>query len=129
MLKISQDHMTAFRAQTTDQFVERGVKHLRTHLPEQTDLFSDDDLRARIRAANVRARTYGFRSERHIMAFVDTGFLIGPNFETDKRYPWASAILANRAMPANQRAGMLLGNAERASHYQPPTKRDAAKES
>ena len=128
MLKIGDDHMKAFQKQTADQFVERGVKHLRTHLPEQTALFTDDDLRARIRAGNVRARTYGFISERQIMAFVDTGFLIGPDFDKDRRYPWALEILLNRVVPANHRASTLLGNAARASGYRPPTKPEAAKE-
>jgi len=128
MLKIRDEHMQAFQAQTRTQFEERGVRHLRTHLPEQTAPFSDKDLRTRIQTGGVRARTYGFRSERQIMSFVDTSFLIGPDFDHDRRYPWAQEILLNRAIPANRRAGTLLGNAARASGYRAPQAAVPAKE-
>jgi hypothetical protein len=128
MLKIRDEHMQAFQAQTMSGFEERGVRHLRTHLPEQTAPFSDNDLRVRIQTGGARARTYGFLSERQIMSFVDTSFLIGPDFDHDRRYPWAQEILLNRALPPNRRAGTLLGNAARASGYRAPQNQGAVKE-
>lgn len=120
MLKIREAQMQAFEANARILFEQRAIRHLRTHLPEQTSAFGDDDLRARIRTGADGAREYGLESEQQIMCFVDSGFLLTPRFDSDNAYPWAREILRNPELSPNERAGTLLATAERVSGYRKP---------
>jgi uncharacterized protein YyaL (SSP411 family) len=121
MLRIRDEQMQAFDADAQKRFEDRAIRHLRANLPRQTEHFSDDNLRARVRTGAVRAREYGLESEQQIMCFVDTTFLLANNFDTAPAFSWARTILTDPQLTANQRAGTLLAAAERNSGHGQPT--------
>jgi hypothetical protein len=49
---------------------------------------------ARIRLAITKAKSYGANSERGICQYVDTSFLIGPDFDNDSAHEWARRLLS-----------------------------------
>ena len=123
VFQLRDEHMRAFQAVAEDNFEQRAVLHLRTYLPEPAAASSDDELRGRVRSGEARARHYGFRSERQIMCFVDTMFLLGPRFDASPQHAWARQILNNDKATPDQRAGTLLDQAERLSGYRKPARR------
>jgi hypothetical protein len=108
VLQLREDHMQAFESVALDNFEERAVRHLRTRLPQDAARYSDDELRARVRRSVKRSKSYGLTSEQQIMGFVDTGLLIGENFDTDPDHPWAPYILNHREVAPEERASAVL---------------------
>jgi hypothetical protein len=100
--------MHAFEGLSLDNFVERGLLHLREYLPNQTKACSDDQLRQRIRSCVERARPYGLTSERQVMVFTDSTFLLGEYFDTDQRRRWPSVLLNNRNLAGDSKATWLI---------------------
>jgi len=113
MFQLRDGHLCAFNSAAMDNFEQRGVRHLRRRLPRATSAFSDEELRLRVRDGIRRARPYGLTTERQVMCFVDTGFLIGEDFDTRPDSYWARAILDKRDMAADHRAYWLVTGAQR----------------
>lgn len=101
-------------------FERRAVAHIRENLPEQSAGFSDPQIRERVRDGVRRANRYGLESERQAMCFIDTGFLIGPDFDTRSDTRWARTLLEDRQLSANERAARLLSRAEKEKGGVPP---------
>jgi hypothetical protein len=83
MFQLRDEHLNALASVSRDNFVERGVSHLRVSLPDYSAPYTDDQLRERIRECVGRAGGYGLTSERQVMAFVDTTYIKGRNFDQD----------------------------------------------
>jgi hypothetical protein len=108
MFQIRADHMQEFDAMAIRNFEDRAVRHLRTKLINDVLPYSDEQLRERVRHATARCPGYGLTSERQIVSFVDAGVLVGENFDTDRRHPWARHILDDRKVSADERARAIL---------------------
>lgn len=108
MMRISPAQMDAFRRQAMANFEDRAVDHLRRKLADPTEGMSDDQLRQRVRSCVPRARTYGFTSERQIIAFVDATYYLGERFDTDPRYAEVVALIRDESIDPDTRAGTLL---------------------
>jgi hypothetical protein len=113
MFQLRDEHMRGFEGAAGSAFEERAVRHIRKHLPRETATMTDSDLRERVRRGSDRAKTYGFETEREIMCFVDTGFLLGERF--DSEVSWTQAFLRETCVSSNQRAHRLLSEAEKAT--------------
>lgn len=111
MFQLRDEHIRAFQSVAVDNFEERAVRHLRKHLPDRTSQLTDDDLRRRVHRGMDRAKTYGFATEREIMCFVDTSFLLGEYFDTETSWTWK--ILGDASSSPDERAHRLLGKAEK----------------
>jgi hypothetical protein len=113
MFQLRDEHHQAFQTATMDAFERRAIVHVRTNFPEQSSNLSDDEIRARVRSGLVRARAYGFETERQGMRFIDTGFLLGPYFDTRQDTAWTQRVLNQPESSAEERARILLAEAQR----------------
>jgi hypothetical protein len=114
MFQLRDEHHQAFASATMAAFDRRAVAHVRANFPEQSSTLSDQEIRIRVRDGMRRAKVYGLESERQIMCFVDTGFLIGPDFDSRPDTAWTRIILQYPDFSADQRAQTLLEGAQNA---------------
>ena len=113
MFQLREQHIQAMETVAEDNFVERGVLHLRTAFPDATSSMTDESLRARVRNGMSRARMYGLDTEQQIMCFVDSGMILGEAFDSNPNHDWARQILDRRQYPAEVRSQSLLLGATR----------------
>lgn len=109
VLKVRDEQYAALQDQAKLRFEDRVVRHLRTHLAEPTQNYTDDELRERIRVSQPRAAQYGLISERHIVSFVDATFLIGEQFDSDPKHSDVRDVLTSKDLDGNTKAGFLVG--------------------
>jgi hypothetical protein len=112
MFELREGHLDGFRRVAAANFEDRGLAHVRTYLGPQSAPFSDDEIRERIRASIARGAQYGLASERQIIRFVDTTYLLGENFDTDPAQSWTLEILRDGELSADERSALLLTVAE-----------------
>jgi hypothetical protein len=108
MLKIRTEQLDALEADLLRRFEERAIEHLRMHFHDLTQLFSDEQLRQRIRECTVRSKRYGLSSEQEIMCFADTTFLLGNDFDLDPAISWARDLLDDNELDSSDKAETLL---------------------
>lgn len=79
--------------------------HIRQEQPDMTACLSDDTLNEMISTGFERARSYGFRSDEDLTAFVCVMFEIAPNFDEQ---PELNQALSNTSIPINRRFDSLF---------------------
>jgi len=90
-------HLKALEAAPDGEFVYRLVEHVRRVFSQDTAAVADDVLLHRVRVARERARELGFTTEKNIALFVDLGFGLGEDFETNPAFARIAGILGDRA--------------------------------
>jgi hypothetical protein len=90
-------HLKALETAPDAEFSYRLIEHVRQVFPEQIASASDDELLTRVRAARERARTLGFTTEKNIALFVDLGFGLGEDFETNLDHARIAGIIGDVA--------------------------------
>ena len=80
-------------------FVKRMRVHLGQFFPEQCRALGDQRTSQLIEAGIIRAREYGFDSEREVCKYIDLMCVFGHRFDRDERLPWAREILDGRSPP------------------------------
>ena len=125
MFQLREEHHQAFQQATWDAFERRAIAHVRANFPDQASNRSDAQLQARIRSEYRRAQQYGFQSERQIMCFIDTGFLIGLDFDSRQETSWTQTILRYPDFSTDQRAEVLLAGAQKAVEEEDGVDKDA----
>ena len=108
---IRRDHIDIFRQHQLDLFEQRALLHLRRDLSQQTSHVSDGELLRRVRDGLNRAARYGLTTERLVMCFVDVGFLLGENFDSDPAYIWARHLLESSKLSDVDKGHLLLATA------------------
>jgi hypothetical protein len=111
VLKIRQEQSDVFRRESLDRFEANAVRHLRTHLADPTQDYTDEELRQRVRNCISRSTSHGLRSEQQVMCFVDTSFLLNEQFDTDPAHAWAAKVLRSEKLEPGQKATVLLATA------------------
>jgi hypothetical protein len=111
MLEIRKEQAEAYHHVMVEDFVQRGLKHVRKHLAGESRECSDDEVRRRIREGIPRAAQYGLASEQQVIFYVDTSFLLGEHFDRDPQYPWAAEILRSTKLTGDEKASVLFGTA------------------
>lgn len=86
-MKIRTEQMAVFEEAARRSFDEEMVKHSKDFAPELSKVIGDDQLRVAIRAAMMRADSYGFTNRGPIRLFIELMFLCGSGFDTDPQYP------------------------------------------
>jgi len=114
MFQLRDEHQEAFEAAALAGFERRAVAHVRANFPDESSKLTDHEIRASARDGLRRSKAYGFETERQVMRFVDTGFLIGPDFDTREDAAWTRMILNSVEDPVEQRSRWLLACAQRA---------------
>jgi hypothetical protein len=96
LLTIRPAQLTAFSQAGVQRFEEWMLDHLRQFFPKQCAAVREPQLRELIQYGIQRAAHHQIASERDVCKFIDLMIVFGRNFDTDRRLPWASQILANR---------------------------------
>jgi hypothetical protein len=94
MLTIRDEQMRVMSLALFQRWVET---HLREHFPNQCAPLEGAELRRRVQCGLKKAGHYGFVQEADLCRYVDLIMVLGADFDTDPRFPWASAILNNPA--------------------------------
>ncbi|OJH42804.1 hypothetical protein [Cystobacter ferrugineus] len=111
MLKLETHQASQLQSNSMDQFLTQAIQHLRRELPEHCVGRTDQQLRDRVKSCIQRAQKYGLMGKREIMCFVDVTCLLGEEFDTDSRHPWARALLDSDKLSGRDRANLLLATA------------------
>ncbi|AGY59790.1 DUF4123 domain-containing protein [Gloeobacter kilaueensis] len=104
--RIRQEHESAFYSLAEAAFVEKLLKHLRTHHEGSVSTLSDTELKSRVRFGLQQARRYGITWESSLTAFVGLMFEFAPNFDEHTRI---KAVLNDPAIHPNRRVRALIG--------------------
>lgn len=97
MLTITDRQRSVFAAVSRAAFADRLAAYLAPYFPVQVRYSGMATLRTAAAAGIVRAERHGCLTERAASRYVLLGWLIGHDFATDLRHPWAAAWL--RAYP------------------------------
>jgi hypothetical protein len=112
MWTIRKEQTEAFEQSALKRFEERMLTHLRKFLADSVASAGETKAREMIRYGIARSSTYGMIAERDVCLYIDLMFVFGPDFDRDKRLPWASAILRSSALrESSQRMDKLHGAA------------------
>ncbi len=82
--------------------VDRLIETIHTQCPAEAPDPSDPELRSFIATQLTLARDYGFRTDRDVVMFAFTGWLLGDGF--DRNFPAIAECLATTDMTAPQKA-------------------------
>ncbi len=90
MLTIRDEQMRALSLEMFERWLQ---SHLRQYFPRQSARLTDDELHQTVRSGIGKGRRYGFVLEAELCRFTDIMLVMGPDFDSDPRLPWAAAIL------------------------------------
>ena len=93
MFIIRKQHMEAFAGVAMRNYEDRLLEHVRESFPEQVKTDGDAKTRETIQAGIQSARRHSLLTERDAALYIEVMYILGPEFETDPRYPWAGEIL------------------------------------
>lgn len=96
LITIRREQMGAFSRAEVERFEAWMLKHLLTFFPKQCRLLQETQLRELIQYGIERARGHRITAERDVAKFIDLMLVFGRDFDTNKQYGWAGAILARR---------------------------------
>ena len=98
MLKLRKEHLDAFEAHVVNLFTGRVVAHVKAVWPAECGELGDAGVLEMVRSAIKRAATLGLTSELDVVRFVNLGFILVKDFETNPLALWTRSILADRAL-------------------------------
>ena len=110
-LKFQRDREEAFRQDAEANFNRRVLLHVRRDLTKPAAGLSDEDVLRRVRECGPRAAKYGLVTEKHLICFVDSSILLGPEFDQDPKLKWVPDLLASDKLSATDKANLLLATA------------------
>jgi hypothetical protein len=119
LFRIRNEQIQAFRSAALEDFLDRGVAHLRRQLPALVAPFSAQELRERVRACITRCASYRLTSPYDIMCFVDATFLLGEQFDQGPAHAWASDVLRDDDFAPTAKADRLLRIACERGQFEP----------
>ena len=99
MLTIRREQFEVFAQADLRSFEEWVLAHLKRVFPSQSKTKGDDDLCELIRCGRPRAAAYGIQAKRDVCKYVDLMLVLGRDFDTDSRLPWAAEILQKSRDP------------------------------
>jgi hypothetical protein len=102
MLVIRNRQMAVFAQVEIRKFVDRMVVHLHKFFPKQCEAMGEPQLWETIGYGIKRAAAYGIMAERDVNKYIDLMVVFGPDFDTDKRFPWAGETLRTQKDPARK---------------------------
>ena len=107
MLTIRKRQMAVFAQVEIRKFVDRMVVHLHKFFPKQCEAMGEPQLWETIGYGIKRAAAYGIMAERDVNKYIDLMVVFGPDFDTDKRFPWAGEILHRRKNPSQKMSALI----------------------
>jgi hypothetical protein len=95
-LTIRPAQLAAFSQLQVRRFEDWMAGHLRRFFSVQCDALGEAYVVETVRYGMERASQHGFRTRRDVCKYIDLMMVLGRDFDTDGRTPWAAAILARR---------------------------------
>lgn len=93
MLAIRKEQFDAFEKQEVKKFEDPTYLHLNELYPDQCQHLGETKLRRTIQYGIKRAAAYGIQREDDVRKYVEVMVLLGPDFDKDPKFPWASSVL------------------------------------
>ena len=95
MLTIRPEQMGALAKSLEEAFVARMVAHVRRQFPEEMKQhgLEPEAHEPVVRQAIADARAYGIEFEDDLQSYIECAALLGPEFDRDEAYPWATETL------------------------------------
>jgi len=107
MLKLHNRQMEEFSKPNYESFELRVIEHLRKFLTQGLP-DSSAETKSFIKRCREKAKLYGLSSEQSVVYFIHLVLLLGEEFETSKRYPFATAVLHARAGTPQERIKIAM---------------------
>ena len=111
MLIIRHEQLKELQAYSLYGFEMRVIGHLRETFPEAVAGVSDERLLCQLRDHILLAARYGFGTERQIVAFIDSKYLLGDTFENDIQHGGLAQMLNDTVLVANEKMTILMAAA------------------
>lgn len=108
MLTIRTKQIEAFRNQSSANFTDLMVEHLREVFPEDCQEMSEEELRDVIRYGTAVADSYGINNVQSVCTYIDLMFIFGYDFDEDPNFPWARAVLLDESLDQDEAMDLLL---------------------
>ncbi len=96
MLTIRPEQIKVFSQMEVAKFEKWMMAHLKKYFPVQCRAVGESQLRPIIRTGIDRAAVYEISSQCDVCKYIDLMVVLGRDFDTDRRFPWAGEILAKR---------------------------------
>lgn len=112
MLKLRKEHLDAFAAQVVNLFTSRVVAHVKTVWPAECAELGDDAVADTVASAIKRAGALALSTEYDVVRFVDLGFILVKDFETNPLAAWTRPILADGTLAPSAKMDRLYQRME-----------------
>ena len=96
MLRIRKEQNEALAKASLEGFRDRLATHIKKCWPERATQMGQTETYQAIQKGFDKSDEYGFETEYDVARYIDLMYLLSFDFDTDPRYPWASAILNER---------------------------------
>ncbi len=95
MLRIRPEQNEVLSEYMLRSFEKRVLVHLRKCFPKKCEAMDKEKLIELVREGMKQSRSYGIKTQRNVMEFIDLMVVFGRHFDTDEAYPQAAKILAD----------------------------------
>jgi len=112
MLKLRKEHLAAFEAQVVSLFASRVIAHVKAVWPAECAEMGDADVANTVQSLIQRAAAAGLSSELDIVRFVDLGFILALDFDTNPIAAWTRPVLADRTLAPTAKIDRLYQRME-----------------
>jgi hypothetical protein len=93
MLKISPKQQKSLAKKERSSFIQRVMEHVEEFFPEHYQALDKEQNESLIEYGIERAAQYNINSERDVCLYIDIMLALGPDFDENKKIPWALSIL------------------------------------
>jgi hypothetical protein len=98
MFKLRKQHLDAFEAQIVQSFAARAVAHVKAVWPAECQELGEAPLAEMVANSIKRGAALGLSGELDMVRFIDLGFILAKDFETNPLVGWVRPILADRTL-------------------------------
>ncbi len=108
-MKIRKEQLRILSEHRVDDFVRRMARHVTEDLPRQCEAQSltEADADSFVRRGIAAARDHDITTEVGVRQYIDCMVTLGPEFDSDARYPWAQEILSDDGLSPAEKADAL----------------------
>lgn len=114
MLRIRTDQMKVFGQAAMQDFANRMLTHIQQSFPEHFESLGEDNCHELIRHGIDQAAYYGITSEIDVARYINLSVVLGPDFDSDERYPWIRQILKDPRIKPGQKVQKIFDLLKRA---------------
>ena len=112
MLRIHKEQMDILGEYMMKKFEDYMVVHLRQRFAEQLKDTPEEAIRTIVQKGISKAKSYGIRIEYDVERYIDLMFILGYDFDTSEKTPWAGELLRNKKIPLRERINSIYNRLE-----------------